>query len=239
MIKSHPKYQERKHFCMIGNFRHLPNADAVQWMHGALWPFIRAALPQVELHVYGAYPPREMMSLSCAEQGFIVKGPIQDHLKMLRSHRVNLAALRVGAGIKGKVTDGWFSGTPCVATPIAAEGMAENHKWGGLIASSAKEIAESAIHLYSNESLWDACRVRGYNIMHSLYDEQKNTTELINSILDAINNCSEIRRTNTVGRMLLSEKVRGTKYFSLWIEEKQKRRNSEASPSHIASGETT
>ncbi len=29
---------------------------------------------------------------------------------MLEKYRVNLAALRFGAGLKGKVTDGWLAG---------------------------------------------------------------------------------------------------------------------------------
>ncbi len=38
----------------------------------------------------------------------MVRGPIDDHLAELQKHRVNLAPLRFGAGIKGKIADGLY-----------------------------------------------------------------------------------------------------------------------------------
>ena len=43
----------------------------------------------------------------------------------------NLAPLRFGAGLKGKVCDGWAGGTPCAATSIAAEGLCPAGEFGG------------------------------------------------------------------------------------------------------------
>ena len=34
-----------------------------------------------------------------------------------------LAPLRFGAGLKGKIVDGWIHGLPCVTTPIGSEGL--------------------------------------------------------------------------------------------------------------------
>lgn len=48
----------RRHFMMIGNFRHPPNADSVEWAVEEVWPGIRAQLgPDPELHIYGSYAP--------------------------------------------------------------------------------------------------------------------------------------------------------------------------------------
>ena len=44
-------------------------------------------------------------------------------LNSLAYYRVLLAPLRFGAGIKGKICDGWYYGLPCVTTPIGSEGM--------------------------------------------------------------------------------------------------------------------
>jgi hypothetical protein len=41
---------------------------------------------------------------------------------VLRQYRLLLAPLRFGAGIKGKLLDAWAQGTPCVTTPLGAEG---------------------------------------------------------------------------------------------------------------------
>ena len=39
----------------------------------------------------------------------------------MENYRVNLAPLRFGAGLKGKVFDGLASGTPTIPTPIATD----------------------------------------------------------------------------------------------------------------------
>ena len=41
----------------------------------------------------------------------------------LSHYRALLGPIRFGAGIKGKICDSWFYGTPSVTTPIGAEGM--------------------------------------------------------------------------------------------------------------------
>lgn len=53
-------FHERRHFIMIGNWRHPPNLDSARWACSELWPVLRAALPAgerdcTELHLYGAY----------------------------------------------------------------------------------------------------------------------------------------------------------------------------------------
>lgn len=55
-----PPFRERRHFVMIGNWRHPPNLDSARWACSELWPALRAALPagereRAELHLYGAY----------------------------------------------------------------------------------------------------------------------------------------------------------------------------------------
>ena len=121
-------WEERKNLVFIGNGLHEPNLDAVRLLKHTLWRPIRAALADrglkdVELHVYGAYLPQEIMQFDNPRERFRVMGKAGDVYETLQRYRCTLAPLRFGAGLKGKVSDGWMVGTPCVATPIAAEGM--------------------------------------------------------------------------------------------------------------------
>lgn len=57
-----PGFAERRDFMMIGNFRHLPNFDSVQWTCSEVWPLLRRRLadsgtPDAQLHIYGSYAP--------------------------------------------------------------------------------------------------------------------------------------------------------------------------------------
>lgn len=58
-----PSFLERSNFMMIGNFRHPPNMDSVEWACKEVWPQLRHRLAgsstcteQPELHIYGSYP---------------------------------------------------------------------------------------------------------------------------------------------------------------------------------------
>jgi len=54
--RSEPQHEStRTHFMTIGNWKHPPNRDGVQWLCQSIWPAIRRQLPHAELHIYGAH----------------------------------------------------------------------------------------------------------------------------------------------------------------------------------------
>ena len=216
-----PSFEERRHFVSIGNFRHPPNADALRWLRAEIWPKIRKDLPEAELHLYGAYPSREMMEFSDAALGFIVKGPVEDQYATLRRYRALLAPLRYGAGIKGKISDAWSVGTPVVSTPIGAEGMVGDTQWPGEVAGDELSFAESACALYSRPDLWRERSQEGLRAIARYYDAEANRRALLGTIRQVKEDLPERRRSNRIGAMLRQDMRRGTKYFSKWIELKQ------------------
>lgn len=46
--------QERRHICMIGNYSHRPNADAVDILIREVMPRVIKVDPTIELHIYGS-----------------------------------------------------------------------------------------------------------------------------------------------------------------------------------------
>lgn len=182
-----PGWDRRHNFFMLGNFRHPPNWDSFHWTFHHIWPLIRARLPDAKLHVYGAYPDKASVLLSSADKGFVVKGvlPPERLHSTIRRHRVNLAPLRFGAGIKGKIADGWWSGLPCVTTPIGAEGMQSVTDWGGAIGRTAEEIADRAVALYSDQEHWSRAQMRGRALVEELFSHRVNAPQLIRSLNQA------------------------------------------------------
>lgn len=215
-------FSERRNFISIGNFLHEPNWNSVQFLKEEIWPLIRKELKDSEIHVYGAYPSQKVDNLNNPKEGFIIKGRAESASQVIRNARVLLAPLRFGAGLKGKLADAMMNGTPNVTTPIGAEGMQNNLDWSGIIAGTAKEIAEAAVKLYMDEVLWKRSQKNGEQIINTLFQKDNFAPEFIQRVESLLENIDGHRKANFIGAMLMHHTISGTKYMSKWIEEKNK-----------------
>jgi hypothetical protein len=216
-------FAQRGGFTMIGSFRHPPNADAVRWLRAELWPRVRARLPRAEVRIYGSYPTREFMDLHDPAQGFRVLGPARDAIEVFRPARVNLAPLRFGAGVKGKILDGWAGGAPCVTTPIGAEGMGfPAAEWGGRVAADPDALAAAAIELHEDESAWARAAAAGARLLRDQFDGRRIRARFVEVIERAWATRADRRARDFLGSLLWHQSLRGTEYFSRWIELKRR-----------------
>src|SRR5690606_11437082 len=100
--KAIPSFEERQNFLAIGNLLHAPNVDSVLQLK-EIWPEIRKQLPNTEVHIYGAYAPQQILQLNNKKEGFIIKGWAENAESVMKTYRLQLAPLRFGAGLKGKL----------------------------------------------------------------------------------------------------------------------------------------
>ena len=216
-------FHDRQHFAMVGNYKHPPNAEALIWLKKEIWPLIRQKMPNARVDVWGSYAGPEHLSQHAPDDGFYVQGHNEAHWEDLAKRRVNLAPLRAGAGIKGKIADGWWLGTPAVTTAIGAEGMHTGLPFGGLIRDDAAAIADAAVALHEDEALWNTSAADGRHLIESLYLANSTTTPLLNRIGMLRDYLDEARLANFTGAMLWQQGLRATEYFSRWIELKEQR----------------
>lgn len=215
-----PSYDEREHFIQIGSFLHPPNLDAARWCKAVIWPHIRRALPSVELHLYGAYGEKYQSSLHDPANGFIFKGRANDALATMQQYRVNLVPLRYGAGLKGKIFDGFETGTPSCATPVGAEGIAGSGAWGGAASEDSGQFAERAVALYSDPEEWARVQAQGQSIVVERFDAAIWSPRLPPLLEAAYTARDQNRARNFTGRMLRHHQHRSTEFMSRWIEAK-------------------
>ena len=231
-------YTQRQNFISIGNFRHPPNWDAVLWLKQQIWPLIRAQLPQANLLIYGAYPPPKATALHDEKTGFLVKGWVDDAQQAMQDARICLAPLRFGAGIKGKLAEAMMCGTPSVTTYIGAESMQSDNPWGGAVISpvinsvissainnpqqQAQAIADAAINLYEQETLWQQASENGITNAQTMYESTQHYDQLTIALDTLINNIEQHRQQNFIGSMLNHHSHQSTKYMAQWIEAKNK-----------------
>ena len=214
-----PVFEARQHLVMIGGFKHEPNRDATRWLKTVVWPILRPLLPNhCEMHVYGAYADHAMNQLQARSERFFIKGRSPDALATLSQYRLNLAPLRFGAGQKGKILEGWLTGTPTLTTPIGAEAMATEAQLGYQPTADAGDFAQLVAAAYSDPARWAELQVRGYRILEQNFARATFALPFLERIEQIRSTLSEHRRANFWGRLLTQNQYRATEYMSRWIE---------------------
>lgn len=214
-------FAERQHYVTIGNFNHPPNLDSYRTLINLLWPKIRELSPSgSELHIYGAYSERYQTELARPEIGIRIMGQAKDAVLTLARYRINLAPLRFGAGIKGKILDGWSAGTPVITTSIGAEGMREGEIFGGRIADRIDQFVVKASECYQNEASWQTLAEAGRRLISSKFAPASIEQRFITALESARREQLTRRNANIFGAILQYQKNRSTEYFSRWIEGK-------------------
>ena len=214
-------FSNRKHFMTIGNFRHDPNWDSILYLQ-KIWPLIRNKIPDAELHIYGSYPPPKATALNNPKSGFLIKGWTDNALTVMEEHRICLAPIRFGAGIKGKLLDAMKMQTPSITTSVGSEGMHDQESWPGVITDDFTEFVDAAVELYRSEQKWADAQNNCATLLHARYDSQTLGDQLIENIIEIEKNLAQHRLNNFAGAMLKHHSMMSTKYMSQWISEKNK-----------------
>lgn len=215
-------FEDRTDFICIGNGKHAPNVDAVLWLKKEIWPLIRKQLPDANLYIYGPYLPEHILQMDNGKEGFLVQGWTSDINSVMQNAKVNIAPLRFGAGLKGKLVDAMLNGTPSVTTSVGAEGMHDGLEFAGCLADDTQTFVESCVEIFLNQTTWDAAQKNGLKIINSNYDPNVFEELLLIKIEEITEKIEKHRSQNIIGQLLLHQSMACTKYMAKWIEEKNK-----------------
>ncbi|MCC8537534.1 glycosyltransferase [Xanthomonas axonopodis pv. poinsettiicola] len=149
-----PSFGQRRDLVFVGGFRHPPNVDAVQWFISAIFPQVRARLPEVAFHCIGADLPEALKLLAEECPGVQLHGHVPDLLPFMDNVRIAVAPLRFGAGVKGKINLSMAHGQPVVGTTCAVEGMHLRDGEDVCVADDADAFASAIVRLYQDAALW-------------------------------------------------------------------------------------
>lgn len=215
-------FDKREGFVFIGNFHHRPNVDCVQFLKSEIWPQIHRQSPAVTCHIYGAYCPEHIKQMHKPSDNFLVHGRIGEADTAFQNHRVLLAPLRFGAGLKGKVLKAMQNGMPFVTTSTGAEGIAKAENWPGSVSDNTATNIENSLALHNNPALWKQQQARGWQLLDQKFNSQKFPVNLQKKLLDLHEHLQSHRQQNFVGQLLNHHQHESTKFMARWIEEKNK-----------------
>lgn len=146
-IRSHAAahFAARDKVLFVGGFPHAPNVDAALFIANEVMPLVWRQRPATKLVLVGYAPPPEVLALASARVE--VTGQVPSVEPYLDRARLVLAALRYGAGVKGKTVDALRLGVPVVSTPIGAEGIGIEPGREAMLAEDASGLADAVLTL--------------------------------------------------------------------------------------------
>lgn len=147
-----PSFNQRQGIAFLGGFNHTPNKECVEYLAKEIMPLLAKQRPDITLYVYGSNMPEEYKKLASANINMVGFAETLDGV--YHDHRVFVAPLLSGAGIKGKVLESMAYNLPTVLTDIAAEGTGLTHGISTLIANTPQEWVDAIVKLYDDERLW-------------------------------------------------------------------------------------
>jgi glycosyltransferase involved in cell wall biosynthesis len=152
----------RRGMVFVGNFRHLPNREAIEYLWGDILPLLdQRLLDRHPLTVLGNWLDRIRLEVDPVGPAVNMVGWVPSVRPYLERARLAVVPLRYGAGVKGKVVQSMMGFTPVVTTPIGAEGLDLVQGEHALIGSDASDLAAGITRLLTDDPLWERLASQG------------------------------------------------------------------------------
>ncbi len=119
-----------------------PNAAGASWFLNQVWPRMRSARPEAELHVFGQ---------QAVGSGVVSHPAPDDSRDAYPPGSVLVVPLEIASGVRIKILEAWARGVPVIATPQAAGGLAAEDGKQLLLARDGGEFASALSHLADPE----------------------------------------------------------------------------------------
>ena len=144
----------RSGLAFLGSYNHPPNRDAVSHFLEQIWPALRQSHPQLLLHLYGSGLSEPLAQQWGSQPGVVVEGWVAEASAVYDRHRLFIAPLRSGAGLKGKVIAAAAHGIPQVLSPLAAEATGLRDGLEAVIAHQPEQWLSAISWLLKDDQAW-------------------------------------------------------------------------------------
>ena len=110
-------------FGFIGNYRHLPNAEALAWLLASVWPALKRGLPGARLRIAGTGIPAALKQAHGGDADVEWMENVPELAGFYREIGIFLNPVISGRGMRTKMIEAAAFGRPLVSTPLGAEGL--------------------------------------------------------------------------------------------------------------------
>ncbi len=176
----------REGLAFLGSYGHPPNREAMAWFLAEVWPALWERCPWLRLHLYGSGMPADLNDSWGSIPGVALEGWVADPATVYSRHRVFVAPLRSGAGLKGKVAAAAAHGIPQVLSPLAAEATGLRHGQEIRIARTMEDWMQAVEQLCCDDDQWRAMSAAGHRYAQHTWSRERGL-ELMAQALQRLN----------------------------------------------------
>lgn len=154
----------------VGTFKWLPNVEAVTFLVEKIWPLIKKKMPNARLWIVGNAPTKKVYGYQKADPSITVTSGIPDIRDAFKKSHLLIAPVFSGKGTRYKILEAMASGTPIVGTNTAVEGLGVKHNQHVLTANDANKLANLAVKILKDQTLWKKLARNGQQFAAKHYD---------------------------------------------------------------------
>lgn len=133
-----------------GVMSYAPNVTAADFLARRVLPLVREVHPGARVALVGRDPRPEVLALQKLP-GVEVPGEVPDLRPWLSGSRTYACPMLTGTGIKNKLLEAMANGLPCVATPLALQGLSVTPGEQVLVGRDEHELAGHLGRLLSDD----------------------------------------------------------------------------------------
>jgi glycosyltransferase involved in cell wall biosynthesis len=160
-----------KTIMLIGGYHYRPNIEAAQRLITAIWPLVRARVPQAKLIIAGG-SPELLPAFRSPPPGVEFTGVVEDLEPLYRRTRVVCSPLSNGGGTRVKLIEAAAYAKPMVSTAIGAEGLSFNDGTDILIRDDDGGIADACVRLLEDDAWCATLGLAAYRVARAAYDRE-------------------------------------------------------------------
>jgi len=186
-------FSARGDILFVGGFGHKPNREGIFWFKDHVLPKLRSKGYLGGVTLVGTNIGLEDTKI-LSSVGIQVLGNIKSLEVVYGNHRVAIAPLLTGRGLKGKIAEALSFGLPVVSTKIGAEGFDLKDQECIFVGDSVEDFSEMVLKLLSNKELWEIAHRSTRDYVRKAFSKDI-FVQKISEILLVANNSIEIDRS--------------------------------------------
>jgi len=148
--------EARRGILFLGNFRHPPNVEGLEYLCREIVPLLdEELLAQHPIWVVGTGLDDRIRQIGEGLKHVHMIGWVPFTTPYLHRARITAVPLLHGAGMKSKMVQALMAFTPTVSTNIGVEGMELVDEEHVLVANSPRGFADAVTRLLTDDDLWE------------------------------------------------------------------------------------